>query len=112
MEGFDSIGMIQTKEKSGGAAIDSTADVMIGDAKVHVSGAIDLMKAIAASPEGQSCYARRWVNYAYERDLTSQDVCTVQSLAAKMANASYSIQGLIADLTQADSFRYRAKGAQ
>jgi hypothetical protein len=111
MEGFDSIGMLQTKEKVGGAAIDSTADVKIGDKTVHVSGALDLMKAIAASPEGQSCYARRWVNYAYERDLTSQDVCTVQKLAGNMAGSGYTIQKLIGDLTQSDSFRYRAKGA-
>jgi hypothetical protein len=111
MEGFDSIGMLQTKEKVGGAAIDSTADVAIGSAKVHVNGALDLMKAIAASPEGQSCYAQRWVTYAYERDLTAQDVCTVQSLAGKMSGSGYTIQRLVTDLTQSDSFRYRAKGA-
>jgi hypothetical protein len=117
LEGFDSIGMVQTNEKTTNAAIDSTADVLIGDKSVHVGGALDLMTAIAASPEGQSCYAQRWVTYAYERDLTSQDVCTVQSLAGKMATPagstpSYSIQSLITDLTQADSFRYRVRGAQ
>ena len=112
MEGFDSIGMLQTKEKVGGAAIDTTANVKIGEKTVPVTGALDLMKAIAASPEGQSCYARRWVNYAYERDLTSQDVCTVQKLATNMSGSGYTIQKLIADLTQSDSFRYRAKGAQ
>jgi len=111
LEGFDSIGQLQTKEKVGGAAIDSTADVAIGSKLVHVSGALDLMSAIAASPEGQSCYAQRWVTYAYERDLTTQDVCTVQSLAQKMSGAGYTIQRLITDLTQSDSFRYRAKGA-
>ena len=111
LEGFDSIGMLQTKEKSGGAAIDSTADVKVGAATVHVKGALDLMSAIAASPEGQSCYAQRWVTYAYERDLTTQDYCTVQSLAQNMSGAGYTIQRLITDLTQSDSFRYRAKGA-
>jgi hypothetical protein len=112
MEGFDSIGMLQTKEKVGGAAIDTTADVKVGDKTVHVGGALDLMKEIAASPEGQGCYARRWVNYAYERDLTSQDVCTVQTLAANMSGSGYTIQKLIGDLTQSDSFRYRARGPQ
>jgi hypothetical protein len=119
LEGFDSIGMVQATEKTTNAPIDSTADVLIGAQSVHVDGALDLMSAIAASPEGQSCYAQRWVSYAYERDLTSQDVCTVQSLADKMATTSattsaspYSIQNLITDLTQADSFRYRVRGAQ
>jgi hypothetical protein len=108
-EAFDSIGGWQTTEKRGGAAIDSTADVMIGTKKVHVTGPVDLMKAIAASPEGQSCYAQRLVTFAYERSLTSQDVCTVQMLAGKMNTSGYNILALLTDLTQTQSFRYRAK---
>ena len=67
------------------------------------------MGAIASSAEGQSCYAQRWVTYAYGRDLTSQDVCTVQSLAGKMAQGTYTILNLVTDLTQSQSFRTRAK---
>jgi hypothetical protein len=110
LEAYDSIGASQTAEHDTGAAIDSTADVLIGANTVHVGGPTDLMGAIAASPEGQSCYAQRWVTYAYERDLTSQDLCTVQSLASNMTGQSgYTILNLITDLTQADSFRLRAK---
>jgi hypothetical protein len=109
LEAFDSIGASQTNEHDTGATIDSTADVLIGNKTVHVNGPVDLMTAIAASPEGQSCYAQRWVTYAYGRDLTSQDVCTVQSLAGKMAQSSYTIRNLITDLTQSDAFRIRAK---
>jgi hypothetical protein len=108
LESYDGIGAWQTKEQGSGAAIDSTADVLVGAASVHVGGPVDLMKAIAASPEGQSCYAQRWVTYAYERDLTTQDVCTVQALSTKLAQGNYTIRSLIADLTQSDSFRYRA----
>ena len=67
------------------------------------------MQKIAASPEGQSCYAQRWVQFAYERDLTSQDVCTVQSIQNKMAGTGYTILSLVTDLTQSESFRIRAK---
>ena len=73
------------------------------------TGPVDLMGAIASSAEGQSCYAQRWVTYAYGRDLTSQDVCTVQSLAGKMAQGTYTILNLVTDLTQSQSFRTRAK---
>jgi hypothetical protein len=111
LEAFDSIGVAQTTEKSTGATIDTTADVAIGNNTVHVTGPIDLMAAIAASPEGQNCYAQRLVTYAYERDLTSQDVCTVQTLAGKMSQGSYPIVNLVTDLTQADSFRIRATEA-
>jgi len=109
LEAYDGIGSWQTNEKSTGAALDTTADVAIGANTVHVTGPVDLMAKIAASPEAQACYAQRLVTYAYERDLTSQDTCTVQNLAMKMrTQGGYTIQNLITDLTQADSFRIRA----
>jgi hypothetical protein len=109
LEAYNSIGAWQTSEKGTGAAIDSTADVAIGAKTVHVTGPVDLMKAIADSPEGQNCYAQRLVTFAYERSLTSQDVCTVQMLAGKMNTSGYNILALLTDLTQTQSFRYRAK---
>jgi len=109
LEAYDSIGAWQTSEKASGAAVDSTADVAIGAKTVHVTGPVDLMKAIAVSPEGQNCYAQRLVTFAYERSLTSQDVCTVQMLAGKMNTSGYNILALLTDLTQTQSFRYRAK---
>jgi hypothetical protein len=76
---------------------------------VHVTGPVDLMTKIAAAPEAQRCYAQRWVQFAYERDLTNQDACTAQSLASKMTQSGYTVQNLITDLTQSDSFRLRAQ---
>jgi hypothetical protein len=109
LEAYDSIGTWQTTEKTGGAAIDSTADVAIGSKTVHVTGPVDLMTQIANSPEGQNCYAQRLVTFAYERSLTNQDVCTVQMLAGKMNTSGYNILALLTDLTQTQTFRYRAK---
>jgi hypothetical protein len=109
LENYDSIGTWQTAEKSTGTAIDSTSDVAIGDKVVHVSGPVDLMTQIAGSPEAENCYAQRLVTFAYERELTNQDVCTVQMLAGKMNTSGYNIIALLTDLTQTQSFRYRAK---
>jgi len=109
LEAYDSIGTWQTAEKSNGAAINTMADVMIGSKTATVNGPVDLMNQIANSPEGQSCYAQRLVTFAYERELTSQDVCTVQTMAGKMTQPGYSIVSMLSDLTQTQSFRYRAK---
>ena len=109
LEAYDSIGTWQTAEKSNGAAIDTKANVAIGSKTVSVTGPVELMTQIANSAEGQSCYAQRLVTFAYERELTSQDVCTVQTLAGKMAQPGYSIVSMLTDLTQTQSFRYRAK---
>jgi hypothetical protein len=48
------------------------------------------------------------VEFAYERSLTNEDSCTVDNLATKLTGDGYTALNLIADLTQSDSFRYRA----
>jgi len=109
LEAYDSIGAWQTTERTTGAPINTTADVAIGATTVRVAGPVDLMTQIASSPEAQRCYAQRLVTFAYRRELTSQDVCTIQDLAGKMTTSGYNIIALLTDLTQAPTFRYRVK---
>jgi hypothetical protein len=111
MENYNSIGAWQTTEKGTNAPITTAAEVQIGGSKVAVTNAADLMEKIASSPDAQRCYAQKWVQYAYERVPTDQDACTVNDIATKMGtpSATYSIVNLIADLTQSQTFRYRAK---
>jgi hypothetical protein len=108
MEAFDSVGAWQTQEKSTGAPIDTTADASIDGTIVHVTGPADLMAKIAASPNAQHSYAEKWVAYAYERASNSNDACTVNQLASKLTKGGYTVLNLVADLTQTQSFRFRA----
>jgi hypothetical protein len=105
-EGFDATGAVQTMD--GTAAIDTAADVIIGGATVTVAGAADLVNAIANSTEAQRCYTRKLAEFAYDRALDPADVCTIDSIAPKLAQDGYTIANLITDLTQTDYFRYRA----
>jgi len=105
-EGFDAVGAVQTMDN--GVAIDSTANVLVGSQVVAVTGAVDLAAAIAASPEAQRCYAKKWIQYALNRSLEPADVCTLDEISVKLAQDSYTVLNLIADVTQAESFRYRA----
>jgi hypothetical protein len=106
LEAFDATGGMQTEDN--GAAVNTTADVIVGSKTVHVTGAADLMAAIAAAPEAQKCYTENWVQVAYNRVVSPQDACTVDEIAAKMADATYSVKNLITDLATVDSFRFRA----
>jgi hypothetical protein len=108
LEAFDALGAYQTTEKDTGAAIDSTATIAIGETNVNVKGAGELMQAIAKSPEAQRCYAKKWVQHAYQRQLNSADACTVENMATKLTQGGYTIANLITDLTQSQSFRLRA----
>ena len=51
---------------------------------------------------------RKWVSFAYQRELNNEDSCTVDELTAKLTQGGYTVLDLIADLTQSQSFRYRA----
>jgi hypothetical protein len=93
---------------STGVAVDTTADVMIDGAPVHVTGPADLMAALARSTQAQQQYATLWVAYAYQR-ADAMDCGTVNNLSAKMTAGGYTITNLIADLTQASAFVTRAQ---
>jgi hypothetical protein len=107
LEGFDAIGVSQPMEA--GMPTNTSATVMIGPNAVPVTGAVDLMNKIADSPEAQQCYTQKLVQFAFDRALTAQDTCTVQSLAGKLTQPTYTVVNLMTDLTQTQSFRYRAK---
>jgi hypothetical protein len=105
---YDALGTYQTMEN--GASIDSSASVLIGDEPVPVSGALDLMEALAESPVAHHCYAENWFAFAYGRRPTVEDSCVVDDTSQRMAAGSYGILDLIADLTQAEQFRFRKMG--
>lgn len=110
LEGFDSTGAAQANERETGAAIDTSAEVFFSreSGAELVNGPAEMMTKLAASPSAQRFYAQRWVGFAYDRELTPQDLCTVDMVAAGAVAPDYSIQDLLVDLTQSDYFLTRA----
>ncbi len=107
LESFDAVGGIQTTDN--GEPIDTSAEVIVGSRVVPVAGPVDLMNAIATSPDAKRCYAENWVTVAYNRVLAPEDACTVDAIANNMAqDPSYALTSLITDLATVESFRYRA----
>jgi len=111
LEAFNTVGTSQTMDTtfvSTGVAVDTTADVMIDGAPVHVTGPADLMTALSKSTQAQQQYATLWVQYAYQR-ADAMDCGTVNNISAKMTAGGYTITNLIADLTQTPAFVTRAE---
>ena len=73
----------------------------------EVLDAADLMNKIANSKAAQHKYAERMVAFGYARDPNQMDACTVDAIAANIANTRYPVRNLLVDLTQADSFTLR-----
>lgn len=110
LEAFDTTGKAQTTEADTGAAIDTVADVRFAaDANpVTVHNPAELMTMLSTAPAAQRFYAEKLAAFAYERALTGPDKCTVDTMSQHLTAGGYSIQNLLADLTQADYFTVRA----
>jgi hypothetical protein len=112
LERFNAVGTWQDKDALGGD-INSTADVMLSANPLTtktLTTPAELMAEIGKIPTAQRMYAQQWMVYATGRSPNANDACTVDTLAGNMANATYTIASMMADYTQADSFRLRALG--
>jgi len=114
LERYDAIGKLQSLDPRGGAidAAVTTAQVDLGDGNMQsIASPAALMQAIAHTPKARQLYAQAWVAYAFGRDPNGNDRCLVEQLSARLAQPSYGILALAADLSQADSFLRRVRSA-
>jgi hypothetical protein len=112
MERFNAVGAWQDTDPLGGA-INSTADVTLSTVPAvtkTLSSPSELMAEIAKAPNAQRNYAEKFVSFASGRSPNSQDTCIVDQLTTGMATPTYTLATMMADYTQADSFRLRTLG--
>jgi hypothetical protein len=109
LENYNAIGKWQTVDPLGGP-IDPTATVMFSATDSHqVTSPLMLMQGIAQTSQTQATYAQYWVSYAYGRDPNANDQCVADQLNMNLSKSGYTLLNLLADLTQADSFRVRVR---
>jgi hypothetical protein len=109
MENYNAIGQWQTVDPLGGM-IDATATVRFSASDSHdVTTPLQLMQGIAQTPAVSAIYAQDWVAYAYDRQPNPQDQCVADAVNMKLSQGGYTALNLLADLTQADSFRIRVR---
>ena len=112
LERYNAIGAWQDTDPRGGA-INSTAEVYLSvspEVKKTISTPAELMTEIAAAPQAQKAYAQQFVAFATGRSANSNDTCVVDTLSTGLATPTYTIANMMADYTQADSFRLRTLG--
>ncbi len=110
LEHYNSVGSWQDTDPLGGT-IDGTADVRFSPTETKTIGSpLDMMTEIGNLPESKYYYAEQWVAFATGRVPNQNDACTVDQLSGNMASDSYPLLSVIADYTQADSFRLRTVG--
>ncbi|WP_428265036.1 DUF1592 domain-containing protein [Haliangium sp.] len=104
-EHYDAVGAWRDDED--GHELDTTGTLNAGGKSFDFADAIDLSASLATNPQAQRCYLNQWFRYAYGRQETSTDVCTLDELDVALQNNGYNIKELLVSLTQTRSFRYR-----
>jgi hypothetical protein len=108
MEVYDSVGSWTTTDELYGGEINGTDDVYFSEENTKtITSPFELMTELATGPEARRVYAQEWMAFSTGRTPNSNDACFVQELDSKLSADGYTILNLLADLTQADSFRLR-----
>jgi hypothetical protein len=101
LENFNAVGQWQDQEN--GKSIDVSVDSpQLG----KLSGAVELGKKLAESPEAQACFVANWANFAYGRGTDDQEACSMQRIKERFKTSGYNVKELLLELTQTDTFLY------
>jgi len=100
-ENFDAVGQMRTTEND--VPVDTTGELPLDDRIATFQNASDLVDALAASPEAHLCYAGNWIQFAFGRRLSAEDMTTQRALTRTPLGA----RALVAELTATPAFLKR-----
>jgi hypothetical protein len=100
---FNAVGQSVTQDK--GKPIDARGELVSAfDLTGPFQGASELSTRLAGSRRVQECFAQNWIRFAYARDVTNGDACTVKAMVDEMSTKK-DINTLIEHLATSESFR-------
>jgi hypothetical protein len=108
LENFDAVGLYRTTDK--GKPVDAAGELTGTDVDGPFTGAPALAKKLATSTTARDCLVTQWFRYAYGRDVTPRDACTVATLDRVFAASGGNVRELLLALTQTDAFLFRSRG--
>jgi hypothetical protein len=105
-ENFDGLG--QERSLDNGKPVDTSGSYPFMDGERSFAGANELVDIMAEGIQAHTCYSKKLVGYALQRDVAESD----RSLLDALARVSHenSVKELIATLVKEPAFRIRAEG--
>ena len=106
-ESYDGLGVYRTQEN--GYDIDSSGAI-VGTASSDrpVADAIELTRALVASPEVEDCFSRQVFRYTFGRQDTAEDECTVRAAADAYRTKQLDARELLLSLLTSPTFAQRS----
>ncbi len=105
-ENYDAIGRYRTTEN--GLPIDAAGELTsAGTSSGTFTGAVELAKKLATSPDVRACVQKQWFRFSLGRFEGPEDACTLKSLSHDFAASDFDVKKLLLSLVTSDAFRYR-----
>jgi hypothetical protein len=105
LENFDGVGSWRDTEN--GKPVDASGEFPAGmDVAGAFAGPAELAKKIASSATAQSCFADKWLSFAYGRVPGDTDACSKNQLETAFNEAQGNVKALLLAATQTDAFLY------
>jgi hypothetical protein len=106
-ESYDAVGAYRTEEN--GVAIDSSGGIVgTVSSDAQFGNAIDMVKALAVSPEVHECFARQVYRFSVGRTETDADQCAIQSYTRAFTEKSFDLRELLVAVASSPAFAVRA----
>jgi hypothetical protein len=83
--------------------VDTSGTMEIDDVDIDFTGPMDLIDALAGSQEARSCYASKWLEFAYGRSLAAGD----EAAATELAASGLSVRELVSRVATTEAFMNR-----
>jgi hypothetical protein len=105
LENYDGAG--KWRDQEGGAAIDASGSLDVGNGPVSFSTSAELLSLLAGSDKVRDCYALQWLRAALGRLEAPEDACSIATLKSAVVKTRGDLRELLVALTQTDAFLYR-----
>jgi hypothetical protein len=107
-EGYDGVGAFRDTEN--GLPVDDSGRLEGTDVDGDFEGVVGLSERLSRSRVVSSCMALSWFRFAYGREPTAQDACTLQRLDDALVDSDHDMPALLLELTKTDAFLGRVEG--
>ena len=105
LENFDGVGLWRATDN--GKPVDPSGEIPPGfDISGPFANAAGLAQKIASSGTARSCFADKWLSFAYGRVVGEGDACSKSQLESAFRAANGNIKALLVAATQTDDFLY------
>jgi hypothetical protein len=109
-EQYDGMGRFRTSEA--GQPIDASGKFAgTRDLNGTFSGAVELAKKLASSPEVQACVATQWFRFALGRLESDPDACSLAQLNSDFQASGQNVKALLTSVVMTTSFRTKRVSA-